>query len=44
VLDNTGFELVVSERVDKTSVPAPKVVAVLRELDPHGFSQKEVTA
>lgn len=42
VLDNTGFELVVPDGVDTTPVPAPDVVGILRELDPQGFSQKEV--
>jgi acyl CoA:acetate/3-ketoacid CoA transferase beta subunit len=42
VLDNTGFDLVVPDGVDKTPVPAPEVVGMLRELDPQGFAQKEV--
>lgn len=43
VLDNTGFEPVIPEGVDTTPVPAPEVIGVLRELDPQGFAQKEVT-
>ena len=42
VLDNTAFDLVVPDGVDVTPVPDPDVVGVLRELDPQGFSQKEV--
>ena len=43
VLDNTGFELVVPDGLDTTPLPAPDVVGVLRELDPQGFAQKEVS-
>jgi acyl CoA:acetate/3-ketoacid CoA transferase beta subunit len=42
VLDNTGFELVIPERVDTTAVPPPDVMAALRRLDPRGEAQKEV--
>ncbi len=42
IIDNTGFELVIPEGVDTTPVPTPDVVGVLRELDPQGYSQKEV--
>jgi len=42
VRDNTGFELVVSDRVDTTPVPTPDQLATLRELDPQGYAQKEV--
>jgi glutaconate CoA-transferase subunit B len=42
VIDNTGFELVIPQRVDTTQVPTPDIVGVLRELDPQGYSQKEV--
>jgi acyl CoA:acetate/3-ketoacid CoA transferase beta subunit len=43
VLDNTGFELVVPQGLDTTPLPAPDVVGLLRELDPQGFAQKEVS-
>lgn len=42
VIDNTGFELVIPERVDTTAVPPPDVMASLRRLDPRGEAQKEV--
>lgn len=42
VIDNTGFELVIPERVDTTAVPPPDVMAALRRLDPRGEAQKEV--
>ena len=42
VRDNTGFELVVSDRVDITAVPTSGQLAALRELDPQGYAQKEV--
>jgi acyl CoA:acetate/3-ketoacid CoA transferase beta subunit len=42
VIDNTGFELVIPEGVDTTPVPTPETLDVLRELDPQGYSQKEV--
>ena len=42
MIDNTGFELVVPDGVDTTPVPTPEVIAVLRELDPQGYAQKEV--
>ena len=42
VLDNTGFEPVIAEGLDTTPVPAPDTLRVLRELDPQGYSQKEV--
>ena len=42
VLDNTGFELVIPERVDTTAVPPPDVMAALRRLDPRGEARKEV--
>lgn len=42
VRDNTGFEVVVPDRVDTTPVPTPDQLAVLRELDPQGYAQKEV--
>ena len=44
VVDNTGFELTVSKDVDITPAPSSGVVDVLRELDPSGYSQKEVNA
>lgn len=43
VLDNTGFELVVPDGLDTTPLPAPDVVGMLRELDPRGFAQREVS-
>lgn len=42
VIDNTGFELVIPERVDTTAVPPPDLMAALRRLDPRGEAQKEV--
>jgi len=42
VIDNTGFELVIPDGVGTTPVPTPEVIAVLRELDPQGYAQKEV--
>lgn len=42
VVDNTGFELSIPDRVDTTPVPAPDTLKRLRELDPQGYSQKEV--
>lgn len=42
VVDNTGFTLSIPDRVDTTPVPTPDTVRVLRELDPQGYSQKEV--
>lgn len=42
VRDNTGFELVVRDRVDTTPVPTPDQLASLRRLDPEGYAQKEV--
>ena len=42
VIDNTGFDLVIPDRVDTTPVPTPEVIGVLRELDPQGYAQKEV--
>lgn len=42
VIDNTGFELVIPEEVDTTAVPTQEMLNVLRELDPQGYSQKEV--
>lgn len=42
VIDNTGFELAIAEGVDTTPVPTPDILGVLRELDPQGYSQKEV--
>jgi len=42
VIDNTGFELVIPEEVDTTAVPTQEMLSVLRELDPQGYSQKEV--
>ncbi len=43
VRENTGFELAVPDRVDTTAVPTPDQLAALRELDPQGYAQKEVT-
>ena len=42
VLDNTGFEPVIPDGLDTTPVPTPDTLRVLRELDPQGYSQKEV--
>ena len=42
ILDNTGFALVVSPTVGTTPTPTPEHLAVLRELDPQGYGQKEV--
>jgi acyl CoA:acetate/3-ketoacid CoA transferase beta subunit len=42
VLDNTGFEPVIPDGLDTTPVPTPETIRVLRELDPQGYSQKEV--
>ncbi len=42
VLDNTGFEPVIPDGLDTTPVPTPECLRVLRELDPQGYSQKEV--
>jgi acyl CoA:acetate/3-ketoacid CoA transferase beta subunit len=42
VIDNTGFELVIPERVAMTPVPTPDVIAALRCLDPTGNARKEV--
>jgi len=42
VVDNTGFELAMAERIDVTPVPAPEMIGILRELDPQGSAQKEV--
>jgi len=42
VLDNTGFDVVVPDQLDRTPVPSPDIIGVLRELDPSGFAQKEV--
>ena len=42
VIENTGFELVISDGLDVTPVPTPEQISVLRELDPHGYAQKEV--
>lgn len=42
VVSNTGFELVIPERLDTTHIPTPEEVRVLRELDPQGYAQKEV--
>lgn len=39
---NTGFELVVPDRVDTTPVPTADQLAALRELDPKGHAQEEV--
>jgi len=44
IIDNTGFELVMDDRVEVSSVPTRDVVRVLRELDPQGHAQKEVAA
>jgi acyl CoA:acetate/3-ketoacid CoA transferase beta subunit len=44
VIDNTGFELAIPDGVDTTPVPTPEIVGLLRELDPQGYSQKEVVA
>jgi acyl CoA:acetate/3-ketoacid CoA transferase beta subunit len=42
VIDNTGFELVVPDELDRTPVPTPEQIRILRELDPQGYAQKEV--
>ena len=42
VLDNTGFEPVIPDGLDTTPVPTPDTLRVLRELDPQGYSKKEV--
>jgi acyl CoA:acetate/3-ketoacid CoA transferase beta subunit len=42
VIDNTGFELVIPDRLDTTPVPTPEQLSTLRELDPQGYAQKEV--
>ena len=42
VIDSTGFELVIPDRVDTTPVPTPEMLGVLRELDPQGYAEKEV--
>jgi acyl CoA:acetate/3-ketoacid CoA transferase beta subunit len=42
VLDNTGFDLAISEPVDTTPVPTPEMTKALRELDPQGHAEKEV--
>ena len=44
VLANTGFELVVPDRLDTTPVPTPDQLSALRELDPQGHAQKELVA
>jgi acyl CoA:acetate/3-ketoacid CoA transferase beta subunit len=44
VIDETGFELVIPERVDTTTAPTGKLLDLLRELDPQGHAQKEVAA
>ncbi len=43
VRENTGFELVVPDRLDTTPVPTPEQLVALRELDPAGYAQKEIT-
>jgi len=42
VMYNTGFGLVMADRVAVTPTPTPEVIGVLRELDPQGLAQKEV--
>ena len=42
VVDNTGFELVIPGGVETTAAPTEEMLSVLRELDPKGYSQKEV--
>jgi acyl CoA:acetate/3-ketoacid CoA transferase beta subunit len=42
VIDNTGFELVIPKTPDVSPTPTPDLVAVLRQLDPQGYAQKEV--
>ena len=42
VLDNTGFDLAIPDGVATTPVPTQEMLGVLRELDPRGYSQKEV--
>jgi acyl CoA:acetate/3-ketoacid CoA transferase beta subunit len=44
VIDNTGFELIIPDRVDTTAAPDGKLLELLRELDPRGLAQKEVAA
>ncbi len=44
VVDNTGFELVIPEKLDTTPTPTPDALKLLRELDPKGYAQKEVAA
>ena len=44
VVSQTGFSLVIPKAVDVTPVPTPDLIQVLRELDPHGYAQKEVAA
>jgi hypothetical protein len=42
VIDNTGFELVIPKTLDTSPTPTPDLIAVLRQLDPQGYAQKEV--
>lgn len=42
VIDNTGFDLVISDDLHTTATPTPELVGLMRKLDPNGHAQKEV--
>jgi glutaconate CoA-transferase subunit B len=37
IVENTGFDLIIPEKVSTTEPPVPKELALLREIDPHGI-------
>ncbi|MEM7436580.1 MAG: CoA-transferase [Myxococcota bacterium] len=44
IRDNPSFDLVVPDPLPTTAVPTTAEVALIRQLDPHGYAQKELPA
>ncbi|MEM7135087.1 MAG: CoA-transferase [Myxococcota bacterium] len=42
IRDNTSFDLVIPDVVPATAIPTAAEVALIRELDPNGYAQKEL--